>query len=101
MNFELGPAHLLTVNFFHLPPDELHTHAVKDRLVFEGQLLEMLRLHVGTEDARGVLKVLLRVNEGHVEVLLAVASHNEAGETAADNEDLKKTRLSADLNIES
>merc|ERR1719174_2922657 len=66
----------------------MDTHAIEDRLVLEGKLLQVLRLHVSAKNAGSVLEILLRINEGHVEVLLAMPGHNEAGKAATNHKNI-------------
>merc|ERR1719247_3302328 len=78
---------LLTVEGLDFTPDELHAHLpLEHRLVHEGQRAEVVRVDEGTQDARSVLEVLLRIDQGDFVVVAHVASNDKAGKATTNNQ---------------
>merc|ERR1719150_875806 len=59
----------LAIEILDLAPDELHAHrTLQDRLKCEGQRIEVAGLDVGSQHAWRILEVLLRVDDGYMEL---------------------------------
>merc|ERR1719401_1978538 len=95
--YDSGAVH--TIQFLHFAPNVFRLHfGLNYRLQIKGKGIEMLRLHVGTQNSWGVLKEFLGVHHCNKEAMSQVTSAKKTRETTTNDQNSTPMRWHCDRN---